>query len=83
MAQESEWIDYNMIISEIHLHRSNAQRRIKEYREIEEERGLSPAEYGLYNEEIGKEIALMCLERWCMDFRFSISEIEEMEKKEV
>lgn len=83
MAQESEWIDYNMIISEIHLHRSNAQRQIKEYREIEKERGLSPAEYGLYNEEIGKEIALMCLERWCMDFRFSLSEIEEMEKKEV
>ena len=59
MTQESEWIDYNMIISEIHLHRSNAQRKIKEYREIEKERGLSPAEYGLYNGEIGKEIALM------------------------
>lgn len=82
MTQESEWIDYNMIISEIHLHRSNAQRQIKEYREIEKERGLSPAEYGMYNEEIGKEIALMCLERWCMDFKFSLSEIEEMEKKE-
>ena len=42
MSQESEWIDYNMIISEIRLHRSNAQRQIKEYREIEKERGLSP-----------------------------------------
>ena len=83
MAHESEWIDYNMIISEIHLHRSNAQRQIKEYREIEKERDLTKSEYGLYNEEIGKEIALMCLERWCMDFRFSLSEIEEMEKKEV
>lgn len=83
MAQESEWIDYNMIISEIHLHRSNAQRQIKEYREIEKERDLTKSEYGLYNEEIGKEIALMCLERWCMDFRFSLSEIEKMEKKEV
>lgn len=83
MAQESEWIDYNMIISEIHLHRNNAQRQIKEYREIAKEKGLLPAEYSLYNEEIGKEIALMCLERWCMDFKFSLSEIEEMEKKEV
>lgn len=83
MAKESEWIDYNMLIDEIHLHRSNAQRQIKEYREIEKERGLSPAEYGLYNEEIGKEIALMCIERWCMDFKFSLSEIEEMEKKNV
>ncbi len=83
MAQESEWIDYSMIISEIHLHRRNAQRQIKEYREIDKERGLSSAEYGLYNEEIGKEIALMCLERWCMDFRFSLSEIKEMEKKEM
>lgn len=81
MIQESEWIDYNMLISEIHLHRSNAQRQIKEYREIE--RGLSPAEYGLFNVEIGKEIALMYLERWCMDFKFSLSEIKEMEKKEV
>ena len=50
MAQENEWIDYNMIISEIHLHRSNAQREIKEYREIEKKRGLSHAEYGLYCE---------------------------------
>lgn len=83
MAQESEWIDYKMIISEIHLHRSNAQRQIKEYREIAKEKGLLPAEYGLYNEEVGKEIALMCIERWCMDFKFSLSEIEEMEKKEV
>ena len=83
MAQESEWIDYNMAISEIHLHRSNAQREIKGYREIEKERELSPAEYGLYCEEKGKEVALMCLERWCMDFRFSLSEIEEMEKKKV
>jgi hypothetical protein len=83
MTQESEWIDYNMIISEIHLHRSNAQRQIKEYREIAKEKGLLPAEYGLYNEEVGKEAALMCLERWCMDFKFSLSEIEEMEKKKV
>ena len=82
MAQESEWIDYNMIISYIHLHRNNAQRQIKEYRKIAKEKGLLPAEYSLYNEEIGKEIALMCLERWCMDFKFSLSEIEEMERKE-
>jgi len=52
MTQESEWIDYNMIISEIHLHRSNAQRQIKEYREIEKERGLAlEASEGMYKTE--------------------------------
>ena len=79
MAKESEWVDYGMLIDEIHLHRHNAQRDIKEYRGKDKERGLSSAEYGLYQEAIGKEIALMCLERWCMDFKFSISEIKEME----
>lgn len=79
MTKESEWVDYGMLLDEIHLHRSNAQRQINEYREKGKERDLTKSEYGLYNEEVGKEIALMCLERWCMDFKFSISEIKEME----
>lgn len=82
----SQWIDYNMLISEIKLHRDNAQRTIKSYKEQNKPFPDSSSsrkdiiERLEYQEAIGQEIALSVLEGWCRDFNFSTSEIIEMEK---
>jgi hypothetical protein len=79
-AKMSEWIDYNMIISEIGMHRGNAQMRIKEYRELEKQRRLSDGEKIDYAKCVGEEVILMCLQQWCNDFRFSTDELKGFEE---
>lgn len=64
----SYWIDFNMIMSEIGLHRSNAQRRILEYKKKENPTDWDKLEC---KEAVGKETILMCLQNWCEDFKFS------------
>lgn len=76
----SDWIDYNMIMGEIGLHRSNMQRRIKEYRALKEERDLSESEIRLYENAVGSEHILMCIQRWVMDFKFSTEELMELDE---
>lgn len=73
----SDWIDFNMLMDEIGLHRSNAQRRILSYREIE-----NPTEWDKLEckEAVGEETILMCLQNWCNDFKFSIDELKEMDE---
>lgn len=77
----SYWIDFNMLMSEIGLHRGNAQRRVKAYKEIE-----NPTEWDKLEckEAVGEETILMCLQRWCDDFKFSIEDMKKMDdiKKE-
>ena len=75
-----DWIDYNMIVGEIGLHRENAQRRIKEYRELEGQRGLNEAEKFEYAKSVGEEVILMCLQQWCEDFKFSTEDLKNFEE---
>ena len=75
----SYWIDFDMIMSEIGLHRSNVQRRILEYKEKENPTDWDKLEC---KEAVGKEIILMCLQSWCEDFKFTTEEIKAFEKVE-
>lgn len=91
---EHFWIDFNMLISEIEFHRSNAQRRILGYRDKHTPPPTSPSLYTshdfidrlFYENEVGAEKILMCVQRWAEDFKFSSDEvkklIEEDEKRE-
>lgn len=84
----SNWIDYNMLMAEIGLHRANAQREILNYKEKNKAMKTSPSEYTqrefvdrlLYENEVGIETILMCLENWCNDFKFSNEELKELEE---
>lgn len=84
----SHWIDFNMLMDEIGLHRYNAQQRILAYKEKEKPWKTSPSEFTqwdfvdrlLYENEVGAEKILMCLENWCNDFKFSTEELREMEE---
>lgn len=84
----SNWIDFDMIMSEIDLWRSNAQREILYYKENNKSMKTSPSEYTqnefvdrlLYENEVGKEIILMCLQNWCNDFKFSTDELKEFDE---
>lgn len=87
----SQWIDYDLLKMEIGLHRSNAQREIVNYKEKNESFLTSPKEYTrqafidrlLYENEVGTEITLSCLERWCDDFKFSGEEVTEIEEQKI
>lgn len=87
----SNWIDYDMLMAEIGLHRSNAQREILHYKEKNKPMKTSPSEYTqrefvdrlLYENEVGMEIILMCLQSWCNDFKFSTEELKELEEFKV
>lgn len=82
------WIDFDMLMSEIDLWRSNTQREILYYKENNKPMKTSPSEYTqhefvdrlLYENEVGKEIILMCLQNWCNDFKFSTEELKQMEE---
>ena len=84
----SDWIDFNMLMDEIGLHRYNAQQRILAHREKEKPWKTSPGEFTqwefvdrlLYENEVGAEQILMCLENWCKDFKFSTEELKEMDE---
>ncbi len=82
------WIDFDMLMSEIDLWRSNTQREILYYKENNKPMKTSPSEYTqhefvdrlLYENEVGKEIILMCLQNWCNDFKFSTEELKEFDE---
>ena len=81
----SYWIDYEMLKAEISLHRSNAQRIIKSYKEQGKSFPNSSSsrkdilDWLEYQEAIGNEIALEVLEGWCDDFKFSTEDVKKME----
>ncbi len=86
----SHWINFDLLMAEIGLHRSNAQREILNYKNENKPFPTSPSEYTsrdfvhrlLYENEVGKEIILMCLEVWCNDFKFSSEEVKDIIAKE-
>lgn len=67
----SYWIDFNMLMDEIGLHRYNAQQRILAYKEKEKPWKTSPSEFThwdfvgrlLYENEVGAEQILMCYKK--------------------
>ena len=87
----SQWIDYDLLKMEIGLHRSNAQREIVNYKEKHKPLPTSRSEYTtkdfidrlIYENEVGREIALSCLEGWCDDFKFSDEEVTEIEEQKI
>ena len=81
----SYWIDYEMLKAEINLHRNNAQRIIKSYKEQGKSFPNSNSsrkdilDLLEYQEAIGNEVALEVLEGWCDDFKFSTEDVKKME----
>ena len=73
----SDWIDFNMIMSELDLHRDNAARIVKAYKEIE-----NPTEWDKLEckEAVGEIGILECIMGWCKDFKFSTEELKEMDE---
>lgn len=86
----SYWVDFGLLMSEIGLHRSNAQREILAYKEENKPIKTHPSSYTVnefvdrlhYEQEIGREVAMACLERWCDDFKFSSDEVKDILDKE-
>jgi hypothetical protein len=86
----SYWVDFDLLMMEIGLHRSNAQREILAYKEENKPLKTHPSEYTshdfverlLYEQEVGREIGMACLQRWCEDFKFSSEEVKEIIDKE-
>lgn len=81
------WIDYNMLVSEISLHRGNCEQRIRQEKEAMEEimREVPPAHLARlaeYYEATGADIRLMCLQQFCMDMRFECDEVKDIIEKE-
>lgn len=75
----SNWIDFNMIMSELDLHRDNAARTVKAYKEIE-----NPTEWDKLEckEAVGEIVALESIMAWCQDFKFSSDEVKNFIEKE-
>jgi len=86
-SQKKGWLDYGLMMSEIGLHRYNAIHRICESKEEAEgyARELSPHKWHVlseYMKNVGEEIVLCCLQRYCMDFRFDQEDVREIISKE-
>ena len=73
--EKSGWIDYEMLMGEIGLHRENCKREIQDYRE-----SSNPTQFQeiKYHESVGAEVRLCCLIQWCKDFMFTTEEVEEL-----
>ena len=74
----NNWIDYDMLISEIEYHRNIAQMRISQFKENENPSALDKRRY---NEAVGEESVLCFLQVWCKDFKFSSDEVKEIIKE--
>lgn len=79
----SKWIDFDMLMSELDLHRDNAARMVKAYKEIE-----NPTEWDRIQckEAVGSVVVSECIMAWCNDFSFSSEDVinimnEENKKK--
>ena len=80
-GQKKGWLDYGLMMSEIGLHRYNAIHRIREHKEEAEgyARELNPHKWYVlseYMKNVGEEIVLCCLQRYCMDFRFDQEDVK-------
>lgn len=74
----NNWIDFDMIMSEIKYLRDNAQRCVSEFKENE-----NPSEFDRhqYHEAVGEKFVSMYLQAWCNDFKFSSDEVKEIIKE--
>lgn len=75
----SNWIDFDMLISELDLHRDNAARIVKAYKEIENPTDLDKLEC---KEAVGRIVVSECIMAWCNDFKFSSDEVKKIIEEE-
>ncbi len=82
-SQKKGWLDYGMTMREIGMHRYNAIHRIKEHKEQFDPLAI-PDLYHVaeYYESVGVERTCCCLQRYCMDFRFTPEDVREIISKE-
>ena len=73
----SNWIDFDMLMMELDLHRHNAARIVKAYKEIENPTDWDKLEC---KEAVGRVVVSECIMAWCNDFKFSTEELKEMEE---
>lgn len=80
----NHWIDYEMLVAEIKLHRDSAQRIIKSYKEQDKpfldnhSTRKDIIDRLEYQEAVGQEAILAVLEGWCKDFKFSTNDVIRM-----
>lgn len=82
-SQKKGWLDYELTISEIGLHRYNAIRRIKEHKEQFNPLAV-PDLYHVaeYYKAVGAELTCCCLQAYCKDFIFTKEEVKEIIEEE-
>ena len=68
----SNWIDYDMLMSELDLHRDNAARIVKAYKEINNPTDWDKLEC---KEAVGRVVVSECIMAWCKDFKFSSEDV--------
>lgn len=75
----SNWIDFDMLMMELDLHRDNAARIVKAYKDIE-----NPTEWDKLEckEAVGRVVVSECIMAWCKDFKFSSDEVIDIINKE-
>ena len=73
----SNWIDLDMLRMELDVHRHNAARIVKAYKEIENPTDWDKLEC---KEAVGRVVVSECIMAWCNDFKFSTEELKEMEE---
>jgi hypothetical protein len=75
----SNWIDFDMLMSELDLYRNNAARIVKAYKEINNPTDWDKLEC---KEAVGRVVVSECIMTWCKDFKFSSNEVIDIINKE-
>lgn len=75
----SNWIDYDMLMSELDLYRDNAARIVKAYEKINNPTDWDKLEC---KEAVGRVVVSECITTWCKDFKFSSDEVIDIINKE-
>ena len=68
----SNWIDYDMLMTELDLYRDNAARLVKAYKEINNPTDWDNLEC---KEAVGRVVVSECIMAWCEDFKFSSEDV--------
>ena len=75
----SNWIDFDMLMMELDLHRHNAARIVKAYEKINNPTDWDKLEC---KEAVGRVVVSECIMAWCKDFKFSSDEVIDIINKE-
>lgn len=75
----SNWIDFDMLMMELDLHRHNAARIVEAYKKIKNPTDWDKLEC---KEAVGRVVVSECIMAWCKDFKFSSKEVMDIINKE-